>query len=209
MSGQLQNNTAIFSQSTTYPNVSEPVILNYNTWHLHIKKEHPEVKDNLSLIQQTIANPAYVAASRPGPDQTHSGNLVFVGINEYQRNSRLHVFVQSPNHGPTISTAMYSKRYHADVLWHSPDAIVRASYDENADVLYLSVTGPVAAITEEGDDGLLRRFSMKDDKPVGITVPSFRKAWSGHLTLLAQRVAEFLQLSVDITEKKLAAMATQ
>lgn len=209
MNGRLQNNAAIFSQNTTYPDVSEAVTLTYNTWHLHIKKEHPELKDNLNLIQQTIANPAYVAASRPGPSHTHSGNLVFVGMNEYQRNSRLHVFVQSPNHGPTISTALYSKRYHADVLWRSPDAIVRASYDENADVLYLSVTGPVAALTEEGDDGLLRRFSIADDKPVGITVPGFRKAWSGHLTLLAQRVAEFLQLSVAITEKKLVSIAVQ
>ncbi len=104
---------------------------------------------------------------------------------------------------------MYSKRYHADVLWHSPDAIVRASYDESADVLYLSVSGPVAAITEEGDDGLLRRFSITDDKPVGITVPSFRKAWSEHLTLLAQHVAEFLHLSVEVTEKKLVAMVVQ
>jgi len=209
MSGQLQNNTAIFSQNTAYPDVSEAIVLTYNTWHFHIKTEHPEVKNSVSLIQQTIANPAYVAASRPGPNQTHSGNLVFVGINEYQRNSRLHVFVQSPSRGPTISTAMYSKHYHADVLWHSPDAIVRASYDESADVLYLSVTGPVAALTEEGDDGLLRRFSIADDKPVGITVPSFRRAWGEHLTLLAQHVAEFLQLSVDITEKKLILMALQ
>lgn len=206
MSVQLQNNVALFSQDTTYPDVTEPVVLTYNTWNLHIKKEHPEIKDSITLIQQTIANPSYVAASRPGPSQVHTGNLVFIGMHEYQRNSRLHVFVQSPSHGLTISTAMYSKCYHADILWHSPDAVVRASYDENADVLYLSIAGPVAALTEEGEDGLLRRFSLADDKPVGVTVPGFRKAWGGHLTLLAEHVAEFLQLSVSVTEQKLAAM---
>ena len=208
MTSQLANNLELFSQETEFPGVTEAVTLKSNTWNLHIKKEHPEVKDSLELVQSTIANPTYVAASRPGPNQVHSDNLVFVGDLEQHRKSRLHVFVQSPKSRPTISTALFSKNYHSDILWHSLNASIRTSYDKESDVLYLSVADPVAALTEEGDDGLLRRFSMATEKPVGVTVPSFRAAWSDHLPLLAERVAEFLQLSVEVTGRELALLAS-
>lgn len=201
---QLANNAAVFMQQTTYPRVSEDIGLMYNTWNLHIKKNHPEMSDSIDLIKRTVANPAYVAASRPGPHQTHSGNLVFVSSEEHHRNSRLHVFVQSPERNPVVSTAIYSKRYHAEVIWNNPDNAIQSSYDENTDVLYLSIYGPVAAITEEGDDGLLLRYSMVDENPVGVTILDFRRAWSQHLSSLAKRVASFLHVSAEKTEKELA-----
>ena len=200
-------NPPLFSEHTICTEVNGPVVLLSNTWEKHISVNHPEVAGSLQQVQQTIANPAYVAKSRPGPKQVFASNVVFVSGSAKLRSAKLHVFVESPRHKPMISTAMYAKAYHAEIIWKQADEDVRMSYDESADVLYISKSEPVPAVTDEGEDGLLLRYSVENEEPCGVTVVSFHKLWSGHTGDLAEKVSTFLNISRELAERSLAAVS--
>jgi uncharacterized protein YuzE len=197
----LLNNSVVFSQVSMCPLINGAVDLKTNTWELHIKARHPEMANSLQNIQNTVLQPDYVAKSRPGPDEKHAENIVLVNTNVRIRASSLHVFVESPRTKPTISTAMYLKSRHAEIIWENTSLEVSVSYDKDADVLYISKASPVAALTEEQDDGLLFRYSIEDDLPCGVTVMSFQNLWGQHRKELADRVSSFLNVPKDQTEK--------
>ena len=207
MNANLLNNQDVFSQASPCPLVNGDVTLYKTTWESHIKIKHPEVAGALQHIQNAIANPAYVARSLPGPNQIHADNLVFVSVDAKIRTSILHVFVESPQVKPTISTAVYMKRRHADVLWTNEREDVHASYDAETDVLYISKDEPVPSLTEEGADGLLLRYAISDDKPCGVTVVSFHQTWAGHEGDLATRIAKFLDVTPSSAERALMAIS--
>ena len=50
---------------------------------------------------------------------------------------------------------------------------ISISYDERADVLYLSVGKPKKAISREIQDGVLIRVDPKTEKVVGLTIIDF------------------------------------
>jgi len=200
MPSELLNNPAIFSQVSACPIINGEITLFSNTWEMHIKSKHPEVADSLQQIQNTIANPAYVAASRPGPGAVHADNVVLVSRESRIRSATLHVFVESPKTRPTVSSAMFLKSRHASVLWENPEDI-RASYDRDADVLYVSKSEPVPALVEEEDDGLLFRYALSDDQPCGVTVMSFHHLWHAHKAVLINRISEFLKVPHPVAER--------
>lgn len=69
---------------------------------------------------------------------------------------------------------------------------IEANYDKQADVLYVALDQPRAAISEEGRDGLIYRFAMDNEQPCGITVTGYRDIWSGKERDLAQKIGVFL-----------------
>lgn len=169
-------------------------MLRTNTWNLHIKTNHPEVSNELPAIKGTVENPSYVAHSLPGKNGNLAGNLVFVGQPIEGRKSSLHVFVESPALNPTITTAFFARRpTHAQVVWRAVED-VQASYDRDADMLYVSKNGPSHAVSEENEKGLLLRYTMDTDTPCGVTVISFRSSWQLHQDELAQDVSAFLDI---------------
>ena len=54
------------------------------------------------------------------------------------------------------------------------------SYDEHADVLYIAVGAPRAAISEELDEGIVLRRDPKTKQVVGLTIVDFRTAFLKH-----------------------------
>lgn len=89
------------------------------------------------------------------------------------------------------------------VVVNLEESPLKVSYDRDADVLYICKGSPAAALTEEGDDGLLFRYSISDDSPCGVTVLSF-SGWDGLHERLAGRVAAFLQVRREMAERVLA-----
>lgn len=186
------SNPDILSVSSQCSIVSDGVTLKQNTWEFHIKSGHPEVAGDLVKIQTTVQNPQYVAYSLPGRHGNAAGNLVFVGEANDSGKSQLHVFVETPINKPSVATAFYARKpRHAQVIWKANENL-EVSYDMDADILYLSKDKPQPALTEQNDDGLFLRYSLTEDHPCGVTVPSFRAYWAAHKEELAQEVSTFL-----------------
>ncbi|QQX91311.1 hypothetical protein IGS75_01325 [Gluconobacter sphaericus] len=70
-----------------------------------------------------------------------------------------------------------------------------ASYDEFADVLYLSLGSPVKAIAHTDIDNLLWRESVFDHSTVGVTILDYAEDWRERRDNLAYRLAPRLHLS--------------
>lgn len=199
----LGNNSVMFSEPSAFPDVKENIELYSNTWSQHIQVRHPEIADP-EQVRSTISNPSYVAYSKPGPNQTHSENLVFVSDVVRLKSARLHVFVESPAHRPKVSTALFSRKpHHSNVVWTNN---VQMSYDAEGDVLYISKQNAVPAFSEEEEDGLLFRYAISDDTPCGVTVIAFRAGWSSHEEALAQRVSDFLKVPALEAARALASI---
>jgi hypothetical protein len=208
VSSDVINNYIMFSQASLCPLFNGDVVLYANTWNFHITTGHPEVIGSLEDIQEAVAKPHYVAKSKPGPGGLHADNVVIVAAASNTRTSRLHIFVETPAARPTVSSAMFvRKSHHADVLWEQPKSEIRSAYDRNADVLYISKNAPEPAVSEEGDDGLLLRFSLQSDQPCGVTVPSYHGLWSDHSNELAGKVSTFLNVPFADVEEALTSAA--
>jgi uncharacterized protein YuzE len=64
-----------------------------------------------------------------------------------------------------------------------------ADYDQQADVLYLSLGKPRPAEGEDYEDGIVLRYAISDNSPSGITVIGFKLYdWD-------KRLAEFITLA--------------
>ena len=87
-----------------------------------------------------------------------------------------------------------------------PPSRVKLNYDSEADVLYLSLGNSVPA---EGEmrNGVIFRYSLIDDAPVGATVVAFRKRWQTNLADLAVKLANVLPMQSQDLEKILARKA--
>ena len=51
---------------------------------------------------------------------------------------------------------------------------VRSKYDEDHDILYIDVGEPCAAYSEEIDNGVFLRINPQNDKPVGMTILTYK-----------------------------------
>jgi len=51
---------------------------------------------------------------------------------------------------------------------------INYDYDEDEDILYISVGKPAPAITEEKEEGILIRRSIKNNKIIGITILDYK-----------------------------------
>jgi len=67
---------------------------------------------------------------------------------------------------------------------------IKARYDEEGDVLYVSAGRAVPASVSRRARGVLLRYSDADDAPCGVTVVGLRAAgWDHELDALAQLIA--------------------
>lgn len=75
--------------------------------------------------------------------------------------------------------------------------MIRANYDRHADVLYVALDQPRGAVSEEGGQGLIYRFSLDKAQPCGVTVISCKAIWRGKERELAGKIAAFLRTDTN------------
>lgn len=74
-------------------------------------------------------------------------------------------------------------------------AEVSADYDRAADVLYVSIGSPVPAEGEDFARGLILRYSMSDDSPVGATIiGAAHNLWLQDIDELSDTLAKHLKM---------------
>src|ERR1700722_9573515 len=83
---------------------------------------------------------------------------------------------------------------------HRGTSEVRASYDADGDILYVSLGAPVPADSESRPRGILLRYRSSDDVPCGVTVLSFAEnRWDEDGQELAKLIAAHLR-KVDASQ---------
>jgi uncharacterized protein YuzE len=65
----------------------------------------------------------------------------------------------------------------------------KVSYDQRADVLYVTTESNGPSLATEGDDGIVWRHLTSDGRLVGMTVLDFESYWKNHLTQLTDQLA--------------------
>jgi len=80
---------------------------------------------------------------------------------------------------------------------------LQASYDDLADVLYLSLGKPVKAITHPDEDNLLWRESIVDHATVGVTIIDYAEDWASRRRGLAHLISGRLRLPEDAVMERL------
>ncbi|HEX6841061.1 MAG TPA: hypothetical protein VF113_06025 [Stellaceae bacterium] len=72
---------------------------------------------------------------------------------------------------------------------------ILADFDADEDVLYVSLGKPTASYADEGDGGILYRFSYDGGKPSGVTIIGFLGNWRPRRAEAYDRIAQFLNVS--------------
>lgn len=214
------------------PVAGQRIVLKQRRWERHINDGHKETANRLHDIEYTLRSPDYVAGSMDGPGGKNTGGLCFVrrdatpsmgiggvtitqAIREPRRITYLHVMVQGDEEGPYVATALFTDNHHKEIQWNNPtpgavrrddEGSLRANYDEEADILYLSVGDNVPAYSDTGADGLILRHALEDDRACGVTVMSFQD-WSDHRDALATHVAAFLHLEFSVAKRRIDALS--
>jgi hypothetical protein len=81
---------------------------------------------------------------------------------------------------------------------------VSVDYDRHSDVLYIALEPIQPAEGEDFPRGIVKRFSMEDGSPVGVTVVGFkRNAWDRDVLLLAAIATAHLLRSPSESENLL------
>ena len=80
---------------------------------------------------------------------------------------------------------------------------IDASYDDVADVLYLSSRSCLKTKNEEKDAGLILRYDEKNHAPVGATIVDYKEYWKPKKKRLTARIAEFFGITKNQAEKVL------
>ncbi len=119
MAKKLNDNLYLFDVETTCPVVRGTIRLKSSTFSHHITRQHPEVGGDVGTLRNGIVRPSYVAASKPGPGGKYSANVVFVDRTQKIGSSSLHIFVEQNEDCNEVSTALYSKELHGEILWIS------------------------------------------------------------------------------------------
>lgn len=84
---------------------------------------------------------------------------------------------------------------------------VRVSYDELADVLYVTIGEPESSTTEDDDMGRLWRYSKRTGKPSGVTILGFHEGdWPSDIERLVAEISERLNVPRSAISPKLAAL---
>ena len=119
------------------------------------------------------------------------------------RTSRMHVVRRTTKQPHEVSTVMFSRTpYHGKVVWQSEPQL-SVNYDSESHVLYVSADGSKQAVSEAEKNGLILQISLKDDRPCGVTVISYKNEWSSHRQYPASRVSDLLHVSKGASERAL------
>lgn len=76
-------------------------------------------------------------------------------------------------------------------------AALSIDFDGDEDVLYVSIGAPVPSYADEGDLGLVFRWSNADDRPSGVTAIDFRRNWLYNRPHFYAVVADHLAVPVE------------
>lgn len=79
------------------------------------------------------------------------------------------------------------------------------SYDDSADVLYITSGKIVPTKNMEDEEGLVLRYDIKTHRPVGATIVDFKGYWLKRKDL-AQRLAEFFGVSATVAQKTIKSL---
>jgi len=90
----------------------------------------------------------------------------------------------------------------------SREAKIRVSYDDHADVLYLSSGKAVPTKSIEEEDGLVLRWDMETHRPVAATVMDFKYYWEPKSTQLVKRLASFFDITIEEARKAIKPTTT-
>jgi uncharacterized protein YuzE len=77
------------------------------------------------------------------------------------------------------------------------------TYDNDSDVLYVTILPTVAASSDEGAPGVLWRHAIGDGRVVGVTILDFDHYWRSRLDELTQDLSRGLSLSKRETRQLL------
>jgi hypothetical protein len=84
--------------------------------------------------------------------------------------------------------------------------LINASYDEIADVLYL--TSGKISLTENSEDepGLVLRYDAKTQMPVGATIIDFKEYWIPQRQHLIEALSNFFHISTGEVSRVIRAV---
>lgn len=71
------------------------------------------------------------------------------------------------------------------------------SYDDIADVMYLTSARIVRTKNTEEEAGLVLRYDLKSHKPVGVTIIDYKEYWIPKQKHLVERLSSFFGISVE------------
>jgi len=74
-------------------------------------------------------------------------------------------------------------------------ASLRVDFDDASDVVYVSSSAPVPDEGEQRPNGVVLRYSLRDNAPSGITVVGFaHNGWDQHLATLSEIIGQHLNV---------------
>jgi hypothetical protein len=74
-------------------------------------------------------------------------------------------------------------------------ASVRVDFDHASDVVYVSLGEPVPDEGEGRPNGVVARYSLRDNSPSGVTIVGFvHNGWDQHLAKLSEIIGQFLNV---------------
>ncbi|MFO1247006.1 MAG: DUF2283 domain-containing protein [Alphaproteobacteria bacterium] len=79
---------------------------------------------------------------------------------------------------------------------------LQADYDRDSDVLYLTLGSPRPGEGEQKPKGVVLRYSMDTEIPIGVTVIGVRSnGWTTHVSELASIVASHVDVVPAVAER--------
>ena len=84
----------------------------------------------------------------------------------------------------------------------------KVSYDQRADVLYVTTESNGPSLATEGDDGIVWRHLTSDGRLVGMTVLDFDSYWKDHLTQLTDQLAKRFHVPQHLAKTALLRQAS-
>lgn len=78
---------------------------------------------------------------------------------------------------------------------------INASYDEMADVLYLTAGKISMTKNSEDEAGLVLRYDLVTMQPIGATIIDFKLYWGPQSQHLIERLSDFFHISITDARK--------
>lgn len=78
---------------------------------------------------------------------------------------------------------------------------IKASYDDVADVMYLTSARIVHTKNNEDEAGLVLRYDLKTHQPVGATIIDYKEYWIPKQKHLVERLSKFFGISIEDANK--------
>jgi hypothetical protein len=195
---QANQNRLILFQVTPDGNLYDrPVVLYQDTWELHIRPNKSNVTVN--AIREVVATPSYVYR-----DKMAETRHVLINNNvSTQRGTKMTVFVETASMARynLVATAFYNRNPNVGPLLYdfttripAAGSVLRSSYDDGSDILYLGIDDAQSAEDEEIEDGVYLGYPEGMDSPCTAMVFGIRKRTPEQRNHVIERLANALRL---------------